>query len=632
MQSLSSLPRLRTILGIAAGFFVIGFLVYGWSLDNPFVRWDDGMLIYENPAIRQITPASIKWIFTHFDPELYIPLTFLSYQIDYLIAGVEPFQYHLDNLVLHILNALLVSFIIFAFIRRQWLALFCGLLFLVHPLNTEGVEWASGRKDVLSTFFLLASIASYFLYRDRSSRKWYIISIVLFLCGLLSKVMIITLPVVLVFFDYADRRKFDRHFIIDKIPYLLLSMIFGLVGILGKETVLASTTYFEKILMAFKSVTFYFQQFLWPFRFSLLYPYLGTINIASPDFYVPMIFVLLLLLCAVLLRNRQRLITVGLLFYFVTVAPTLLNFAKGEMDLYFASDRYAYVPQIGFIIILACLIALLSDGLAKTFDRRSLAVTGGVVGVLLLFVLSGLAYRQSLVWSSTQALFENVIEKYPDASYVAYNNLCNAERMDNNLEQAALDCQKSLELRPHAQTYSNLGAVYRKQKNYTAALETYELAMTKFPQSRYPHFGIGIVYAEMGQFDKAELEYLKAIALWPNYSDAHLNLGALYAMQGEYQEAVAEYEKVLERNAYHPTTLFNMGVAQTELGKIDEAMQSYQRAVTTDPKLIAARINFGILLHNAGRSDEAIAQFRAVLAIDPDNATALSALRQLGEE
>lgn len=632
IEHLPTFPRVRTLLLLIGGFFGIGFLLYGWSLHNEFVRWDDGMLIYENPVIRQINPSTLKWIFTHFDPELYIPLTFFTYQIDYLISGVHPFLYHLDNLVLHILNALLVMFLCFALFKRKAIALFCGLLFLMHPLNTEAVEWASGRKDVLSTFFLLASIASYFFYRDQSSRRWYIASLLLFLCGLLSKVMIITLPIVLLLLDYARMRKMDRAFFLDKVPYLALSILFGLIGILGKEQVIGASSFSEKFLMAFKSMVFYMQQYLWPAKFSLLYPYNGTITALSPDFFVPIFIICALLLCAILLRNRYRLVTVGIFFYCVTVAPTLLNFAKGEMDLYFASDRYAYVPQIGLIILLVSFFLLIGNWLKKFIQDQMIDRAGMVIGLILLCTLGTLSYRLSLVWKNTQSLFQNVITQYPDASYVAYNNLCNAERLADHLELAVEDCTKSLAVRPHPKTYSNLGAIYRKQKNFADAIDVYQKAIALDAQSPYPYFGIGIVYAERGQFDLAEAAYQKAIGLKPNYADVYVNLGALYAATGEYTKAAEQYKKALSYNSFSTAALYNAGIADAELGKTESAMQFYAQALAVDSSLVAARINLALLLYKEGNGEAAIAQFRAVLRTDPENATAHSALQQLGEE
>ena len=162
-SSFPALPDRRVVLKVILGFLAAGFLMYGFSLGNEFVRFDDGMLITENPAVRVINAASLKAIFTHFDPELYIPLTLMSYQLDFLLGGADPLMYHLTNLVLHIFNALLVSWLVYAISKgRPGVALLAGFLFLAHPLHTEAVAWASARKDVLSAFFFLSSNVPFF--------------------------------------------------------------------------------------------------------------------------------------------------------------------------------------------------------------------------------------------------------------------------------------------------------------------------------------------------------------------------------------------------------------------------------------------------------------------------------------
>ncbi|PIP65702.1 hypothetical protein COW95_00685, partial [Candidatus Peregrinibacteria bacterium CG22_combo_CG10-13_8_21_14_all_49_11] len=164
------------ILGTILLFFAVSFLIYGQSLQNRFVRWDDSLLIYENPIVREISFDTVKAAFTTYDPELYIPLTMLSYQLDHLLWGLNPFGFHLTNLVLHTVNALLVMGLVWLLLcrtsttlsvtqnqptechperSRRMIVLFCGLLFLVHPLHTEAVAWASSRKDVLSALFFL---------------------------------------------------------------------------------------------------------------------------------------------------------------------------------------------------------------------------------------------------------------------------------------------------------------------------------------------------------------------------------------------------------------------------------------------------------------------------------------------
>ncbi len=625
MDEPAKLPSFQRVFGIIVFFFAIAAAIYGWSLWNPFVRWDDGMLIYENPAIRAITPGTIRWIFTHFDPELYIPVTFFTYQVEYFLTGVHPFLYHFDNLLLHTLNALLVAWTLLLLLRRRWIALFCGLLFLVHPLHTEAVLWASARKDVLSTFFFLGAIVAY-MYRGEG-RKWYYVSIILFLLGLLSKAMIATLPVVLLLFDYAQGRKADRAMWMDKIPYAVLSFVVGLVAVIGKKGVIASSTVSAKILMAFKSTAFYLEKFFWPTDLSVLYPYTKAITITSSDFYVPMIIAFLVLLLGIWLLRRNRVAACGIFFYLLTVAPTLLNFAKGgQLDIYFASDRYVYVPSIGVLIAVG---AMMGTNFQDTRCKRQICF---LFLVSCLFVLSLRAHAQSLVWTNTRTLFENVLAIYPDSSHVAHNNLGNMYRLDGDNAHAIEEYKKALAIRPHPRTLSNLGAAYRKEKRYSEAIDAYMHALQLDPKDPFAHFGLGIVYGEEGKLTEAQREYKNALAADPTYEEVYVNLGALYADEGDYAQAKAQYEAALVINPYFPDALYNLGIAETHLSDFHAAIVAYERAISLEPRAIGARINVALLYYQTGEQAKAVAQFRAVLAIDPKNRSAMSALQQLGAQ
>jgi hypothetical protein len=149
-SQMPSLPSWKTVLIVIGAFFAATLLVYGHSIKGEFVRWDDGMLVYENPAIREISPRTLRHIFTTYDPELYIPLTFLSYQIDYQIGGIGATQYHLTNFLFHTFNAILVAWLVFLLSRKGWIGIVSGLLFALHPLHTEAIQWVSARKDLLA--------------------------------------------------------------------------------------------------------------------------------------------------------------------------------------------------------------------------------------------------------------------------------------------------------------------------------------------------------------------------------------------------------------------------------------------------------------------------------------------------
>ncbi|HLD33055.1 MAG TPA: tetratricopeptide repeat protein [Candidatus Peribacteraceae bacterium] len=608
--------RVCLIVGI---FFLLTFTVYYQSLFHPFVRWDDGLLIYDNPAVWAITPTTLKRIFTSYDPELYIPLTFLTYQIDFLIGGTNPVIYHLSNLLFHTANAILVAWFIFLLSKRQWVGLACGFLFAVHPLHTEAVAWASARKDVLSTFFFLLTLIGYLRYR--STGRYLKRSIFAFLLALMAKVTVATLPVLLLLLDVLEGRKIDRKALSEKIPFFVLSIVFGIIAIFGKTAILQRATLLEKMLMACKSTVFYLEKIVWPTELAVLYPYVGKIGMTNPDFLWPAISVLILILIAFLSLKKTRVIFFGVLFFLVTISPTFLNFAKGEMDLYFASDRYAYAGSIGILFLIALGFSLLSRRLPQVFLNSG-------IGVLVL-LFAWMAHAQSQTWAGTETLFRNVIDHYPD-SHVAHNNLGNAYRRQDDIAQAIEHFEKAIAIRDHPRTRSNYGAALRKQGKMEEALAQYDRAMELDPESKNAHFGLGILYAELGKRGEALQEYQHAIAIDPTYSEVYLNLGALYMQMNQPEQAIEQYQKAIATTPYFAQAYYNLGVAYRKIDKPRQAMENYEMAIRYEPSFVAARINLGIAYYERRRMEEAREQFEIVLRYDPGNERALSALKQIG--
>jgi len=314
------------------------------------------MLIYENSAIRAINPSTLKTIFTTYDPELYIPLTFFTYQIDYLVGGINPLPYHMQNLLWHTLNALLVTWLMLLLLKNRWVAVMLGLLFAVHPLHTEAVVWASARKDVLSTFFFLLSVIEYIRYRkEGKSRFHYGMSLCAFLLGLFAKVTILTLPVVLLLLDLLAGRKWSRTMIIEKIPFFALSGIFAVVAFYGKTGVLGASTILEKLLMAPVSTMHYLSKIVAPAGLSVLYPFFGDLTLSNPVVLLAFCLTALFLAIVMIALRYHRVAFFALAFFLVTLSPTLFNFAKGD-TFYFASDRYAYVPSVGVLLLIGLII------------------------------------------------------------------------------------------------------------------------------------------------------------------------------------------------------------------------------------------------------------------------------------
>ncbi|NOS68019.1 MAG: phospholipid carrier-dependent glycosyltransferase, partial [Candidatus Peribacteraceae bacterium] len=217
-----------------AGIVVLLAIIYGRSLFNDFVFWDDPDLILDNPFIRGLTPQNVVHAFSTYDPDLYVPLTTVSYQVNYVLGGLQPFIYHLTNLLLHAGSSILVGWIALRLSGKKSIALVTALLFAVHPVNVETVAWVSARKDVLSGFFFLLSLGSFLRWRTDDDRRWYVLALASFLFGLLSKVSILGLPFLLLLSDWHASRKFTKNSLLSSLPFFLLSIVFGYVAVFGK--------------------------------------------------------------------------------------------------------------------------------------------------------------------------------------------------------------------------------------------------------------------------------------------------------------------------------------------------------------------------------------------------------------
>lgn len=615
---------------LLGAFFFVGLLLYGQTLGFDFVRWDDGLLIYENPAIRGITLQNLKTIFTTYDPELYIPLTLLSYQVDYMLAGTNASMYHATNIVLHILNATAVVATICLLTKRNGIAILVGILFLVHPIHTEAVVWASARKDLLSTFFFLVSCISFLQYNETGNKKWYYGSLGIFFLGLLCKVTVLTLPVVLGLMVWKTRGIISLSTLRKLIPYCIGSVVFAVIAFYGKTAVLDLATPIETIAMSGKGTAFYLSKLLAPVRLSVLYPYNNSIDFSSPDFFVPLGTLLLIGALTLWTLKKTKWTVFCMAFFAITLSPSLLNFAKAG-TYYVASDRYAYIPSIGILL----LIVLGIEWGLKRIQKEQLLTP---ICIAFAFTLGLGTLLQSQVWANSEALFSNTLRYYPE-SHVALNNLGNMYRRQGKLSEAVSSYETALTIdlplknsgaRTKAQLLSNVGSAYRALGKLDLAISTLLEALELDAKNPQTYLGLGITYQQLRNFNEAEQSFLTAIELQPTLAVAYLNLGALYVNSGELDKGIAQYENAIKQNPFFPQAHYNLGVAFRKLERNREAKEAFEKAVKLQPSFVAARINLGILYAERQDTPEAIQQFQEVLKYDPNNENALSALSQLG--
>jgi hypothetical protein len=249
------------------------------SLKCGLVNWDDDRYLSNTPAVQSLSLTTVKEASTSFFIGHYQPLTILSYALDYHFFKLNPYNYHLTNLILHLLNSLLVFYLIYLLSGNIIVSFITAILFGLHPLHVESVAWVSERKDVLYSFFFLLSCITYLYYLTKEHKsRYYLLSLFFFLCSLLSKSIAVTLPLVILLLDYYLKRKPGKIFFLDKIPYFVLSIIFAIIAIFGVylDNVVRSEPHFSlfsTLSVASYAIIFYLGKLFLPIKLSCLYPY-----------------------------------------------------------------------------------------------------------------------------------------------------------------------------------------------------------------------------------------------------------------------------------------------------------------------------------------------------------------------
>lgn len=625
----SPFPGWKTALALAGAFLAIALAVYSPAINGEFLTWDDALLVTQNENVQTLSPQTIKNAFTGYDPELYIPLTFMSYHADMIVGGGSPTMFHLQNIALHVINALLVAWLLWLLLGRGWLAAALGLLFLLHPLNVEAGAWISARKDVLSTAFFLGSLVGYVCHRRNDSRALYWLSLGLFLLGLLSKVMVITLPVVLLLIDLHEHKRIGVRNLLSTLPFFALSGIFGVVALFGKSDLLVQTTLVQKILMAFKSTWFYLTAFVWPHPLSVMYPYTQPITLSSPDFAVPLIVIALLIATAVWTLRKTTAVAFGAAFFLVTLAPTFVNFAKGG-DVYYASDRYAYIPMIGLLFLAGAALSHWLDTAAyREQARRQNLAAGGLALAALIFL--PLSFAQAGTWRSSQALYEQVVAHYPDA-HAARTNLGMEYMQSGRLDDAQREFEAAIRIRDDAFTRINLASNYLRNNLADQAIAQYRRAIEITPDEASAHYGLGSALQSQKKTDEAEREYLEAVRLDPSHAMAWNNLGGLRLTQQRWTEAAQALDKAVELHPRFPEAWLNLALARREAGDKPAAIAAYESAfalITPDPLDMA---ELAWLYYETGKIPAAADRLKTSLQADGGNERSMALIDRMKQD
>lgn len=627
----------RTVKVVLFSILLLTFISYIPALKNGFILWDDPEYVTQSPHIKEV---NLKTFFGEFYFSNYHPLTLLSYAIDYKIFEFNPFGYHLENLFLHLINTVLVFYFIFFLTRKTqfFAAAITALFFAIHPMHVESVAWVSERKDLLYTMFFLASIISYIFYLQKISlpigkgRGWasYFFSLILFLLSCFSKGQAVTLSLVLLLIDFYYGRKFTMKIIAEKIPFFVLSVIFGILAIKaqGSQSAINENYYsnFTSLFFGSYGLLIYLWKLVLPIKLSGAYPYPLNPDRSMPSYFYLMPFIIgILLFIFYKIFKKEKKFWFGILFFVATISVVLKFIPVGDT---IVAERYSYLAYVGlFFTIGSFTEKIISPSptlpIGKGESKRKFVfVFLGIVTIL----FSILTFNRAKIWKDSFSFWGNVIENHPDywrahncigeeyeklgeldKALASYNNAILNDKwappvpymhlgalyIDKFKEyDKAIEIYKKVLTFPNKQDQSqidarhNLALAYYRKNDFQNAISILNESILLFPNHPKGYFLRGLAHNGMNETQKAIADYSQAISLNPNYLESYLNRGVIYTDKtNQYDLGIADFTNVLRIQPNHQDANINIGICYYKKGDSKSALQSYERALQLFPNV-----------------------------------------------
>lgn len=619
---------------------VITFGVFSPTFKNGLTNWDDGKYIPENPFIEPFNFETTKEIFFSKDKGKlfwmgnYHPLTMLSLNINYAFAkkdaegNVKVTGFQFINILLHVLNTLLVFLIIKALLKNLNIAFFAALLFGIHTLHVESVAWIAERKDVLYTFFFLAGLLSYIKYTDNLKIGRYILTFLLFFLSLLSKGQAVSLAVTIILIDYFKNIELlSLRVIIEKIPFFALALVFGFIAVTAQKEgnalqVINTTPLLNRIGIAGFGYTMYLLKLIFPIGLSAIYPYPDIIHQTIPAyFWLGLITVIATGIIALKAYKNNKIIFLGIGFFAVNIFLLLQLLPVGSA---IYADRYAYIPSIGFYLIVAYFLSKI-----KNVNNQFI-----VLGIYA-FALSFLTVDRIGDWKDSRTLWEDVVKKQPK-SVVAWNNLGSEynRHAKDYLEQGdiasfeeytykAINCfNTAIDQKPdYKSAFYNRGfAKFNLAENNNdtttmiAALEDFNRTISIDIEFHEAYLQRGILYTWLNEYEKALIDYNYGLSLRPNNTRLIINRATTKGRLGDYEGAIADLNLAISINPNQAEAYSNRGLAYAYMGEYDLALDDYNKAISFEEDG-QTYFNRGLTYYNLNDFEKALSDFEKAIQL-----------------
>jgi Tfp pilus assembly protein PilF len=614
------------LVGISTCLTGLVWLAFGQTLHHDFVNFDDDVYVYGNSTVQDgLTARGMVRAFTQVYASNWHPLTMLSHMLDCQLYGLNAGGHHLTNLLLHTAAAILLFLALRQLTGATWPGAFVAAVFAIHPLRVESVAWISERKDVLSGLFAMLTLWAYGRYAEESKvqssrfKVYYGMALVFFTLGLMSKPMLVTLPLVLLMLDYWPLRRLHampakgairskgqggvslshpmgegrgeggrsvpaslkqdipktpspfpspvgreretlltpsgvidpRHkshpptkrllssrLVLEKIPFLLLSLALGIVTVSVQAEALSRTAipFSLRLSTALVACATYVRQLFYPVNLAVLYPYPAT-GYPAWQIALSLLFLVTVSGCAYGWRRKHPYLLTGWLWYLTMLLPVLGFIQAGAQA---RADRFTYLPQIGLCIALTWLIVAWS----ASWRRRQMLLGATASAVLVALCIT--ARIQVASWRDSESLWSHTLARTRDNA-VAENNLAGVYVGKGRYAAAILHAREAIRIDPHYENaHGSLGLALLSNGQRDEALVHFREALKINPDFVPALNNLGMALMQAGQVDEAIAHFEQAIRIQPDRADLHNNLGGALSLKGRMKAAVVQYERAIQ--------------------------------------------------------------------------------------
>ncbi len=520
---------------IAAGALLVALTLAAYVpvLDAGFI-WDDDDYVSANATLRSVDGLRRIWLEPGATPQYY-PVTFTTFWLEYHLWGLAPLGYHLVNVVLHGVNAVLLWLILLRLrVPGAW---FAAAVFALHPMQVESVAWVTERKNVLSGIFALGAALVWLAGEARDDRRRALAVAALFVAAILSKSVTCTLPAVLVLVAWWQRGTVDRRAVVRLVPLALVGAAMAAMTVwmerhhVGATGAAWALTPAERVLVAGRALWFYPRTLVWPRALTFMYPRWSIDVRAWWQWLFPAAALAVIAALWLARRRLGRGPLAAALLYAGTLAPALGFVNVFPMRYSFVADHFAYLAIIGLVVLAVAAAARWH--------------TPAAVGVPVLVILAALSARRTLAYRDLHTLWTDTLAKNPD-SWMAHNNLGGLLLKEHAYDDAIAHLGEALRLKPdNPQAENDLAVALDMQGKSAAAIPHYARAVTLDPGYANAHYNYAGALRALGRTDEAIAHYREAIRARPDLAEAHAGLGALLASVGRRNEAIAEFEATL---------------------------------------------------------------------------------------